>query len=248
MGLPVSHFQILARDRARLQDFYAELFGWSIQAEDEMDFAMVETGSDQGIGGTIVGADAKFGVTIALESDDPEAVAARAAALGGKITEPVREIPDRAKVGRITEPSGLEVGIFQDLGGEMASSGSSGKAGPPIVHFEFHSSDSEPTQEFFIELGGWKVDSSNPMNYGLVDTGSGAGINGGITPAQEGPAGGAGIIVYAEVDDLQAYLDRAESLGGKTVMPVTEIPDMVTLAMFTDPEGNRFGLVKSDAH
>lgn len=34
-------------------------------------------------------------------------------------------------------------------------------------------------------------------------------------------------------------------MGGKTVVPVTEIPDMVTFAQFADPEGNVVGLVKS---
>ena len=46
-----------------------------------------------------------------------------------------------------------------------------------------------------------------------------------------------------QVDDLQAFLDKAESLGGKTIMPPTVIPDTVTLAMFTDPEGNIMGMV-----
>ncbi len=53
---------------------------------------------------------------------------------------------------------------------------------------------------------------------------------------------------YAEVDDPQTYLDKAVSLGGKVVMPVTMIPDMVTFAQFTDPEGNIFGIIKSEAH
>jgi len=29
-------------------------------------------------------------------------------------------------------------------------------------------------------------------------------------------------------------------------MPITEIPDMVTFAMFSDTEGNTIGLVKSE--
>ena len=35
-------------------------------------------------------------------------------------------------------------------------------------------------------------------------------------------------------------------MGGKTVMPTTEIPNMVTFAMFSDPDGNIVGLVKAD--
>jgi hypothetical protein len=33
-------------------------------------------------------------------------------------------------------------------------------------------------------------------------------------------------------------------MGGKIVMPVTEVPGMVTYAMFSDPEGNMVGIVK----
>jgi len=35
-------------------------------------------------------------------------------------------------------------------------------------------------------------------------------------------------------------------MGGKTVVPVTHIPNMVTFAMFTDPEGHLVGLVKDE--
>ncbi|MBD0324402.1 MAG: hypothetical protein ICV72_13605 [Aldersonia sp.] len=50
--------------------------------------------------------------------------------------------------------------------------------------------------------------------------------------------------VYVQVNDPQAYLDRVERLGGRTVMPVTETPDAVTMALFADPDGNIVGLVK----
>jgi predicted enzyme related to lactoylglutathione lyase len=48
-----------------------------------------------------------------------------------------------------------------------------------------------------------------------------------------------------EVDDPQTYLDKAEKMGGKTIVPVTEIPNMVTFALFADPEGHMVGVVKS---
>lgn len=41
-------------------------------------------------------------------------------------------------------------------------------------------------------------------------------------------------------------LNKIESLGEKTVMPVTTIPGMVTFALFADPEGHMVGLVKSE--
>src|SRR5262249_32497256 len=52
--------------------------------------------------------------------------------------------------------------------------------------------------------------------------------------------------VYVETDNPQAVLDRAESLGGKTVVPVTVIPNFVTWAMFNDPDGLLVGLFKPE--
>lgn len=111
----------------------------------------------------------------------------------------------------------------------------------PVVHFEIQSSDAAKTQKFFGDLFDWHIDTSNPMEYGIIDTHD-RGINGGIAQAQ-GPAM---VTFYVEVDDINAYLVKAESLGGKTVMPETVIPDMVTLALLSDPAGNVVGLVKSE--
>ena len=114
----------------------------------------------------------------------------------------------------------------------------------PVVHWEITARDAGKAQEFYGSLFGWHIDSSNPIGYGFVGTKSTSGINGGIPQAGEGDP--TRVILYVEVDDLQAYLDRAEELGGRTLMPPTEIPGIVTLALFADPEGNTTGLVKSE--
>ena len=79
------------------------------------------------------------------------------------------------------------------------------------------------------------------MSYGLVDTKAG-GINGGVTTDPAAPR----VVLYVAVKDLQASLDRAESLGGKTVAPPRKIPGVVTFALMSDLEGNIIGLVLDD--
>jgi predicted enzyme related to lactoylglutathione lyase len=111
--------------------------------------------------------------------------------------------------------------------------------GNPVVHFEIVAKDAAKSQEFYAKLFDWHIDADNPMSYGMVDTHSEGGIGGGIT----GEGANTGVTFYVQVDDLQAYLDKAESLGGKTIMPPMEIPDMVKLAVFSDPEGNVIGIV-----
>jgi predicted enzyme related to lactoylglutathione lyase len=113
--------------------------------------------------------------------------------------------------------------------------------GSPVTHFEVHGKDGEGLKKFYAEMFDWHVDSGNPMNYGLVDTHGGErGINGGITQRDEGPM----VTFYVEVDDLQAALDKAEQLGGQTVMKPADVPGGPKLAMFTDPAGNVIGLAK----
>ena len=45
------------------------------------------------------------------------------------------------------------------------------------------------------------------------------------------------------VDDLDGYLDRAEKLGGRRLVPPTDLPgDFGRFAVFTDPDGEPGGL------
>ncbi len=110
----------------------------------------------------------------------------------------------------------------------------------PVTHFEVVGRDAAALQQFYSSLFDWTVDANNPMNYGLVAPGE-RGIGGGIGPS---PDGTAVVTFYVEVDDLQAALDKAEELGGKTVMPPMDVPGGPSIAQFTDPEGNRIGLAK----
>ncbi len=111
----------------------------------------------------------------------------------------------------------------------------------PVVHWEIQSKDPKKIQEFYSNLFDWHVDTDNAFGYGMIDTHSQGGINGGIGGSNGEPSL---VTFYAQVDDLEAYLSKAESLGGQTVLPPTVIPDVVTLAMFSDPEGNVIGLVQ----
>jgi uncharacterized protein len=113
--------------------------------------------------------------------------------------------------------------------------------GASVVHFEIIGGTGNQLEKFYSELFGWKINSNNPMKYGVVDTGGGpGGINGGVGPATDGSKR---VSIYAQVDDLQATLDRAEKLGGKTILPPSDVPGGPKLAMFADPAGNITGLL-----
>jgi len=115
--------------------------------------------------------------------------------------------------------------------------------GQPVAFFEVVSSEPERAQKFYAELFGWQVVPDQAMGgYALVDTGAGEGAIGGGIGASTGP-GDAGVKIYMKVDDLDAFLARAEQLGGTRMLPPTDLPgDFGRIAVFTDPDGNPVGL------
>jgi len=117
--------------------------------------------------------------------------------------------------------------------------------GQPVVHFEVLGKDDGKLQDFYTRLFDWKIDATNSMGYGIVDTqADGKGIGGGVGCS---PDGSSMVTFYVEVDDLSAYLKKAEGLGGKTIPPPMDIPGMVSLALLADPEGHVVGIVSSTA-
>ncbi|HLZ10580.1 MAG TPA: glyoxalase [Chloroflexota bacterium] len=111
----------------------------------------------------------------------------------------------------------------------------------PVVHFDISARDGAKVREFYGKLFDWKINFMSEMNDAPVKTkGNDGGIDGGIALGN----GHTGVSIFVQVPNHQASLDKAESLGGKTVMPPTEIPGVVTMATLKAVEGNLVGLVK----
>lgn len=109
----------------------------------------------------------------------------------------------------------------------------------PIVHLEVVGQDGGKLMSFYSDLFGWQLDANNPQNYGVGQLDDSVGV--GVGPAPEGPGGAT---FYIGVDDVAAALAKAEELGGTKMMGPMEVPEGPTIALFSDPEGNRIGLFK----
>jgi predicted enzyme related to lactoylglutathione lyase len=112
--------------------------------------------------------------------------------------------------------------------------------GTHVVHVEVTGKDGKALQRFYSEAFGWKVDTNNPGEYGMVRSGENS-VTGGIGAAQDGGQGG--VTWYVHTDDPKATLAKVEKLGGKVVMPLTQVAPETTIALFADPEGHIIGLM-----
>ena len=111
--------------------------------------------------------------------------------------------------------------------------------GRPVVHFEIGCRDSGKTQEFYRAMFEWRIEAMGPAAMIAPEAG---GIGGHISALGHEPF--QYTTFYVDVEDVGEALKKAESLGGKTLVPAVEIPTG-TFAWMQDPEGNIVGLWKT---
>ena len=120
----------------------------------------------------------------------------------------------------------------------------------PVVHFEVIGRNPDKLRRYYGELFGWVFDTPSPVanevsdadGYGfieLITAEDGTGIRGGIGGG-EGYASHA--VFYVGVQDVEAALQRAETLGGTRVMGPARSPNGLVVGHFTDPDGTLIGV------
>jgi predicted enzyme related to lactoylglutathione lyase len=111
---------------------------------------------------------------------------------------------------------------------------------PRVVHFEIYGDKPEKLVNFYKNVFGWKFEKWGPVDYWIIKTGEGAGIDGGL-----GKDRNPGVNTI-DVPDVDKYLAKIKKAGGTVVEPKMTLPGIGYLAYFQDPQGNIFGIMKDD--
>lgn len=116
---------------------------------------------------------------------------------------------------------------------------------PRVIHFDIAVDQPERAIKFYSEVFGWEIQKwEGPMDYWLVHTGDGPGIDGGLGMRTNPTQATTNTIGVPSVDE---YMDKIEKSGGKIVMLKTPIPGVGWFASCQDTEGNIFGIIEEDA-
>lgn len=110
---------------------------------------------------------------------------------------------------------------------------------------ELMTTDEAAAKKFYEQLLGWKY-TEFPMeggsSYWVIN--AGGEDMGGI---MKRPSQAAGVPphwgVYVTVDNVDASAKKAQELGGKIVVPPTDIPQVGRFCVLTDPQGAAFSLI-----
>jgi len=118
MADKVVHFEIAGQDPKGLQKFYTDLFGWKVDADNPMDYGMVDPSTAGIAGGISPSPDGTSHVTVYIEVDDLDAALKMAEKLGGKKINDPMEVPGGPMLAHFADPAGNFIGLVKS--GSMA--------------------------------------------------------------------------------------------------------------------------------
>jgi predicted enzyme related to lactoylglutathione lyase len=243
----------MSRDAAASKAFYTELLGWRVDAVDmaEGKYEMFFMG-ERGLGGVVPldGDELPSHWMPYIAVDDLQAGCDRAAELGGQVCVSPTDIgPGSFAV--ITDPQGGVFSLWQgkEPVGEPAPRGEPGL----FCWQECLSTDAAGSQVFYEGLFGWRTETADmevggvPLTYRMFLRGDDH--FGGVLELPE-PTKRQGArthwLVYVNVPDVDAYLEKAAGLGASMVCPPTDIPRAGRFCVIQDPQGAVLALFKDE--
>jgi uncharacterized protein len=120
MGQPVVHFEVVGKDGEKLRSYYSELFGWEINADNPMNYGIVNREDNLnaegiGVGGGVGQGPEGYGghVTFYVEVPDVEASLSQAESLGGSRVMGPEQITPEVQLGQFTDPEGNMIGVIK---------------------------------------------------------------------------------------------------------------------------------------
>ena len=243
-------------DIAASMSFYTNLFDWGYEEAPPEDvggrryaWAKNSSGYSAGIASQSneeieSGAKPQWGIQILV--DDMEDVTGRVLDLGGSVVEAPSKVGEYGIGAQIADPAGGRVNIWQAF-----------QSGPTIKHehgsmqwCELMTPDPETAAAFYRTLLRVKTDPMEMPDGSInsivrTEDGPVMGISalGGLSEELLTRLGGPTWIVYFNVDDVDAAVERAVQNGAELPDPPWDVPGVGRIAWIFDPQGALLGLI-----
>lgn len=217
------------------QAFYGGLFGWEFAdvGTAEAPYVLCRVQGEDVAGIHAHPDDEGHDWTSYVSVEDADATQARAAELGGEAVGPAADLPGTARVGVIRDPFGVELVAWQPAGFDGASLVNE----PGAWTWNELTAPSLPdAASFYGGLFGWTVEEAPGgarAAFGLGELLVG-GVHEPFVP-EDPPRW----TVAFWVDDVHHSVALVEDLGGRILLPPTDIP-VGRFAIVADPRGASF--------
>ena len=244
-GTP-SYVDLQTSDPTAARAFYSGLFGWGYD-EQPMDdgavYAMAKL-RDRTVaaiaplppGAAAGGMPSHWNTYITVS--DVDATTARVADAGGAVFMQPFDVFDAGRMSVAADPTGALFALWQpknSIGAEIVNEPGA------YTWNELHSTDIAAAAAFYKKLLGWDAQPMEGMDYTMFNL-NGEGIAGGMKPPM--PGAPSNWLVYFEVADTDATVEKAQATGATLLSPPMDIP-AGRFAVLADPQGAVFAVIKS---
>jgi len=175
--------------------------------------------------------------------EDLDASVANAKELGAKMVVDAMDVMDIGRMAVLRDPQDGVVALWQPIqhiGAQIVDEPGT------LCWNELHTHDVDGSGAFYTKLFDWsaRTDKGKPPYTTFKN---GARDAGGMIEIQEEwgdvPTHW---MVYFAVDDCDAALEKAKSLGGREIMPPMDVDNVGRFALLCDPQGAAFAIIKLD--
>ena len=228
------------------RSFYTQLFGWSVNeipmGELGMYYIFQKDGADTG---------AMYERTAEMAGmppfwmsyvrvDDADAATEKAKSLGATVHNGPFDVGPQGRMTVFGDPQGAAFAIWQPY--EHPGIGIRDEAGT-LCWNELQARDLDAARKFYPALFPWTVkESPEYTEWHLADGQAIGGMTASQAPAEVPPHW----LAYFAVDDCDAAVAKAQSLGGQVFAPAFDVPSVGRMAVLADPQGAAFAVIKLD--
>jgi uncharacterized protein len=251
----VSWYELSTSDVDAATQFYTQLFGWTTETTQMADGSKYVSFkvNNQPIGGIMKTPSQAQGVPpywgLYVTVNDVDATVKQAQEAGGKIVVPPMDIPEAfSRFSIIQDPQGAVIGVIKYLPNpQQPAPAATTPINPQQQHgavsfVELLTTDLDAATKFYTPLFGWTTESSQMTNgetyISLKLQGK---LFGGFMSlpanlAAQGVPPNWGI--YVTVKDTDATAKQAQALGGRIVIPPTDVVEINgRFCVIQDPQG-----------
>lgn len=240
-------FELGTTDAAAAKKFYTELFGWQAvdtPAGPNMIYTLLQ------IGGKDVAALYELSEELKSQGVPPhwllyvsvtsvDETMVKAQQLGGLVQMGPLDVFDFGRMAVLQDPTGANFALWQPRSNMGA------KLRDELNIFcwgELATNDTAKAREFYAGLFGWSVKTGDPAytEFSVGDRPIGGMMQiapewGNVPPHWMG---------YVAVNDCDGTAEKARSLGGRLLVPPTDIPRVGRFSTIQDPQGPVFAIIK----
>ena len=248
-------FELATTDQAGAKQFYESLFGWKSAdlpiGPSEL-YTIFKIGEGDAAAAYTMRPEQRAQGTppnwmLYVRVDSADAAAARAVELGGTVMGPAFDVTDQGRMSVVKDPAGAHFSVWQPK--THQGTGVVHETGT-VVWADLSTPDQIGGARYYSALFGWKMVGgkselpAKPGDYFHIMNGTE--MIGGIPPAEHrNPRAPASWLLYFAVQDCQAAVDKATSLGARLLYGPMTIDSGRVFATLADPQGAVFAIVSA---